>query len=336
MDMAETDRFNDDIMKEVATKYELSLDRLSFVGGFQNFIYEYQASGKEYILRFTPHSHRTIDAVHAELEWVSYLASHGISVSKPIRSADGNSLEVLQAKDSCVIVSAFEKAIGAKIGYPQCLTDTDLFEMCGKFTAQMHVLAKDFTPNSRRHHWRDNYYIRNLANYVPVSQEMVHQSCHELMKEIDRLPKNRDCYGIIHGDINVGNFHVSDSGLTLFDFDECQYSWFVEDIAIQLYYLVYVFGDDSPDERNSQASVFMKHFLKGYTSWATIDQYWIQQIPLFLRLREIIVYTGMHRSYDLDHLDGWSSDYITQSRMRIENGTSIVNVDSFMPDIRGS
>lgn len=34
-------------------------------------------------------------------------------------------------------------------------------------------------------------------------------------------------YGLIHGDINVGHC-MSDQGcLTLFDFDECQCSWYV-------------------------------------------------------------------------------------------------------------
>jgi Ser/Thr protein kinase RdoA (MazF antagonist) len=45
-------------------------------------------------------------------------------------------------------------------------------------------------------------------------------------------------------DIGVGNFLVNDKGVTLFDFDEAQYSWFVEDIAIPMYYLVYVYAGD--------------------------------------------------------------------------------------------
>lgn len=45
-----------------------------------------------------------------------------------------------------------------------------------------------------------------------------------------------------------------------------------------------------------------------------------------LRLREIIVYTGMYRSTDIAQLDQWGLDFITQSRARIESGTSIVDV----------
>lgn len=324
MDEAIKQMFSNDMVREAAFLYGVSPDQITFLGGFQNFIYQYQNVGREFILRFTPSSHRSKDVILAELEWINYLSQHGVSVSKPVLSAKRQLLHVIDGGALYFTVAAFEKASGRKIGYPECLTDTHLFEICGKITTEMHNLAKNFNPISTRHDWRDNYYLRNLATYVPASQSEVHRSCRELINEIDALPKNGDIYGLIHGDINVGNFHVSDNGITLFDFDECQYSWFMEDIAIQLYYLVYVYGDDSIDERTSQASQFMEFFMKGYTSVATIDEYWLRQIPLFLRLREIIVYIGMHRSWDLDNLEGWGKDFITQSKVRIERGIPIV------------
>lgn len=329
MDTVERDRFTDDLLREAAKRYGVPHERLSLIGGFQNFIYEYQVNGQEYILRFTPQSHRTKSAVQAELEWVNYLAHHGISVSQPVTSTSENRLEVIQSKDSNFIVAAFDKAPGRKSGYPECLDDTKLYEQCGKMTGEMHNLARAYKPTSRRHDWRDNYYLKNLAKYVPDTQDKVHLACQKLMEQIDGLPKDRTSFGLIHGDINVGNFHVSDDGITLFDFDECQYSWYVEDIAIQLYYLVYVYGDDCIDDRMSQAKLFMQHFLKGYTFVCTIDEYWLRQIPLFLRLREIIVYVGMHRSWDLDTLDEWARDFIIQSKARIENGISIVDSTFF-------
>jgi Ser/Thr protein kinase RdoA (MazF antagonist) len=115
--------------------------------------------------------------------------------------------------------------------------------------------------------------------------------------------------------------------ITVFDFDEAQYSWFIEDIAIPLYYLVYVYGgEEGKSDRESQVFRFMDHFMKGYIQESSFDHNWLKQIPLFLRLREIIVYTGMHRSADLTNLDEWSRDYLAQSKLRIEKGIPIVDV----------
>ncbi|WP_275589203.1 phosphotransferase enzyme family protein [Paenibacillus sacheonensis] len=155
----------------------------------------------------------------------------------------------------------------------------------------------------------------------------------DLIRTLSALPRDSRTFGLIHGDIGVGNFCVDErGGITLFDFDEAQYSWFVEDIALQLYYLVYVYGgEDGQAYREDQARRFMKHFMRGYLLEHALDDEWLGRIPLFLRLRELIVYIGSFRSWDGDETFGssdnqWFKDWIAESKARIENGIPIVNI----------
>lgn len=40
------------------------------------------------------------------------------------------------------------------------------------------------------------------------------------------LPRDLPCFGICSGDINPSNFHIdTDTGVYLFDFDQCGYGW---------------------------------------------------------------------------------------------------------------
>ncbi|MNC51175.1 hypothetical protein D3C75_1004570 [compost metagenome] len=133
--------------------------------------------------------------------------------------------------------------------------------------------------------------------------------------------------------MGFGNFLVSEQGgITLFDFDEAQYSWFVEDIAIQIYYLVYVYGgEEGRASREEQALRFMNYFMKGYSKENTLDTYWLKQIPVFLKLRELIVYIGAFRNFDGDETfstsdSQWFKDWIRESRDRLENNVPIVDV----------
>lgn len=322
--------FTDQVLQEGARRFGVTAVELTYIGAWQNFIYEYHKDGESFILRFTPSSHRNELAVAAELEWILDLASLGMSVSTPIVSSQGLLTEKIPISESFYLTAAsFVKAKGVKIGYPECLNDTNLYEQLGRFTGKMHTLSKSYHPGEgvRRHSWEDNYYLRSIRKYIPLSQHKVHDQCVALIKEIkDTLPMDANSFGLIHGDINTANFHMHDGNITLFDFDEAQYSWFVEEIAIPLYYLVYVYGDDSYPQRVSQANLFMEHFLKGYTFEYAVDDFWLKQIPLFLRLREIIVYTGMHRNSDVTKLDQWGLDFISQSKKRIENGIPIVDV----------
>ena len=67
--------------------------------------------------------------------------------------------------------------------------------------------------------------LGGLQNFVYGSE---HDGCAaraELMETIVALPRDDGAFGLIHGDMGVGNFTVADDGrITLFDFDEAQYS----------------------------------------------------------------------------------------------------------------
>ncbi|QTH43229.1 phosphotransferase [Cohnella sp. LGH] len=316
--------FNDDIVNEACQRFGLIREQLVFIGGFQNFVYEYQKDNQPYILRFTHSSLRTIEGMKGELDWILYLSDHDLAVSRPIYSAKGHLFEIVHCNDSFFMVTSFVKAPGKRSNYPDCLNDVDLFKNCGRITGKMHKLAMTYNPINRRHEWRQNYYLLNLENFIPPTQALVMESCKNLISSIKNLRRDKESYGLIHGDINVGNFMVDHGVITLFDFDECQYSWYVEDIAIQLYYMVYVYGNDSIQERTLQCQLFMEHFINGYLQENNISSYWLEQMPLFLRLREIIVYVGMYRSLDMSNLNDWTRHFLTQSRARIENGISVI------------
>ncbi|WP_314589823.1 phosphotransferase [Paenibacillus terrigena] len=317
---------NDQLLDQAAITFGLRLSDLQVIGGFQNFVYEYEKNGKNYIFRMTHSSHRNANQVRGELEWIQYLYDHGVSVSRPIPSQHDRLVEVIEQEDSYFIITSFEKALGKKIFYPECMNNDSLSELCGEMTGQIHELSKRYVPSGKsitRHHWTDNYYLTHMKKFIPSHQYEIFEGFGQLTNQINLLNKEAR-YGLIHGDINVANFMLDHNKITLFDFDECQYSWYVEDIAIQLFYMVYVVLNDSIQERNNQARRFLHHFLKGYERHTAMDSESLHNIGLFLRLRELIVYIGMHRSFDLTNLDDWTSTYIQESRVRLEKGIPIV------------
>jgi len=319
--------FLDEHATEGAARFGFSQEELSFIGGFQNFIYSYTREGYKYILRFTPSTLRTQEGLEAELEWIRYLAENGMSVSEPIPSAQGIDVERVIGKMVDFYVTSFRHAPGRKIEYPECLGNPLLYEQCGRLTGHLHELSKRYEPLARRHSWERNEYLLRARKYILPEHAPILRALDELKEHLASLPVNPDNFGLIHGDINVGNFTLDETGeIILFDFDECQYSWYAEDIAIQLYYLLYVFGEDSKSERKVQYELFIEHFERGYTEdGRRLPDGWKDQLSLFLRLREIIVFVGMYRSWDLRQPDDWTRDFLQDSRMRIINGHSLID-----------
>lgn len=330
---------NDDIGKilnEVANRYGLVRDKLvPIIGGYQNLVYEYIQNDKSYILRLSNFSTRNTDEINSELDWCSHLIDYGVPLSKPLLSLNGLVTELVNYNEIKITATLFEKARGAKLSYPEYLNNVEVFKELGRITGRIHNASKEYVPkNKMRHEWLENYYLKNVYNYIPEEKIKIRNTYKNLVNYFKALPHDNNSFGLIHGDINVGNFCISNNEITLFDFDECQYSWFVEDIAIQLFYTVYPFGDDAIDERQAMADKFIKYFMSGYYLENDLDDYWLKKIPEFLKLRELIVHVGIYKKWDLKNLSQWQKDYYTQSAARIEKGIPLVEFKEQWLDIK--
>ena len=165
----------------------------------------------------------------------------------------------------------------------------------------------------------------NLSNAICLlRREWRGQRYKALCAHLRGLPKETQSYGLIHQDAHGSNLVVDDAGrLTLFDFDECAYSWFANDIAIALFYAAVEEADGRAFTRE-----FMRHFLRGYRQVASLDDKWLQEMPAFLKLREIELYTVMHRDFDVRNIDDpWCSHFMQGRKERIEHDVPFVDFD---------
>jgi len=165
----------------------------------------------------------------------------------------------------------------------------------------------------------------DVPDLLPEQQGRVLERFQDLMAHLLSLPRDdRAAYGMIHFDAHGGNFLIDEQGnLALFDFDDCCYSWYVNDIAIVLFYFIV----NSPDPE-ALAAQFLPRFLSGYRQEYDLDSAWLSEIPHFLKLREIDLYAVIHRSFDVDNLtDKWVADFMNGRKARIEAGLPFVNYD---------
>ncbi|MBP1989779.1 phosphotransferase enzyme family protein [Paenibacillus eucommiae] len=319
---------NDDILTESASKYGFHKNDLIDLKGFQNFVYEANKNTKSCILRIAHSSHRSLNLTEAELDWITYLFNHGVNVAAPIRSLEGSLVNITHHEDSYFIATAFKKAPGSKPHYQIFMEDKNLIQKLGRTTGKIHMLSKKYKAkkgSARRSDWKDNNYLIKFAEYVPESYANVIEKTKQFLFELMLLPQDRDSYGLIHGDIHLNNFHVHKDDLTLFDFDECEYNWFVADIANPLFYATPL-KSDGIELRNRSAKRFFDYFMEGYFQENSLETYWLNKIPLFLRLREILVYSGAFRSLDFNNLHPWSKEMIKTTTINIENDLQFLDI----------
>ena len=277
------------------------------LGGFESSVYECRRDDRQYILKITHTLRRTPEYIRGELEFVGYLADHGVQTLRAIESKSGELIEAIDARQGQFLAYAFERSPGRRI--EATYWDPDLFSAWGRLMGRVHSLAKDFRPSDdafRRQQWHQEETLR-LDRYVPASETAVHENATALFARLRDLPRDRSSYGLTHGDLHHRNILLDNGVIHPYDFDDCECSWFASDVAIALYYAA---GFDASTtlalwtdmDRQSFSSHFLKHFMAGYRTENRLDPEWLRHIPDFLRLRALIMYVIGRQHLDTETL----------------------------------
>ncbi len=317
-------RYTDDILQEAMRRYGIAQDRIHLLDGFESFMYEFERDDGDYILRIGHSLRRNIPMIQGEVNWINYLAAGGVPAARAILSQNGKLVEPIDdGQGEQFLATAFVKARG---GHPKRAEWTPrFFEAYGMTIGRMHALSKRYEPDPStwRPQWDDPENL--VGQFLPPSEAIATEKYRALVEYLRALPKDTDSYGLIHQDAHMGNLFVDEAGnLTLFDFDDCVYGWFIYDIAMVLFYSV----PFDPPEAASFAREFMPHFLRGYRSENKLDDAWLQELPHFLKLREVELYAIIHRSFDVNNVDDpWAARFMEGRKQRIETDMPFIDLD---------
>ena len=326
MEKAIHERYNEKILQEAAGRYGIKADQVRLLDGFESFILEFERDDQSYILRLSHSIRRSINLIYGEVDWINYLADGGLRVARAVPSKRGELVEIVEdGQGGQFLATAFVKAPGGP-AWETGQWQTSLFEPYGRFLGRLHALSNDYqlpNPAWKRPEWDDPEMTYTL-DWVPESQLIVREKGRDIMRHLHALPKDDISYGIIHQDAHGGNFFVDDAGrITLFDFDDCVYSWYVYDIAMVVFYALTNHADPV-----GFGSHFWSHFWPGYRAEFDLDPIWLDQMQAFFKLREIDLYAVIHRSFDVENLnDPWVRAFMAGRRERIEKGVPFVDLD---------
>lgn len=262
-----------------------------------NLVYEIDCPPGRRILRLTHTSHHTEDEIIAELDWVNYLIQQGIPASSPLLSRNNRLTECYPVQDSCFVATAFDYAPGHFVDWddPQEWNPA-LIQTFGRIMGRMHRVTKPYDPqhlNQKRPHWEDDDTLRKAAEYLPPDQRQVVEELETLLLKFRSITTTVDDFGLIHCDLNPTNFHVQDGKITLFDFDDCAYNWFINDIAITLpmFSDFYEHGD-----WEFKITQFFQWFMQGYEEENHLDEKWLDYLPASLELQNMITLVALHQA----------------------------------------
>jgi Ser/Thr protein kinase RdoA (MazF antagonist) len=326
-------RFHEPIRDQAARRYGLSPAALTELAAFENFVYEAENDdGDTMILRISHSTRRTVDYTLGEVEFVRYLAAAGLAIAPPIISESGQFVERIDDREpgDYFVVTAFERADGIVFDDAPPLKERywkpPLFRDLGRLFARLHNRAQTYklsSPRLKRQEWYE-YDVVDLDRFAPPEEQLVRDRTARIIERLKELPRTPEHYGLIHADLHPHNFCFADGKVTAFDFDNCEYAWFVKDIAVLLFYVA---RDVAREDRAAAVAAFLPPFLDGYRELRRCDRESLAAVPDMLALQRCMNYALFHQYRDPSLLDDDTLDRWSRFRRDIEADTPVVQLD---------
>lgn len=318
------------ILQQAARRYGADAATLfPLTGGHFTHVYQFEREGNAYVLRLTPPNEEIdLTAMRAILAWVSFLYDHGASVTRPTPSEAGNLVETLRDGDEVILVTAIEKApgvLGETLRFEQWMPA--VFKALGRVVGRLHAVTETYEPAApefQRPHWNGEeglYYLQ-----TPGMPPLVAEKAAPVLAKVKTLPRDPSGYGLIHGDLHGGNFFVdlAETTIMLFDFDDCLYGWYIMDIAMSVFDMLVLTPEK---DKAAFAHRFLRHYLRGYTHERPLETRWLAQLPHFLKLVELDVYTQVYQHHDPTDVTSWVGRFMQDRTSRIRNDVPYVALD---------
>jgi len=260
------------------------------------------------VLRVHRLGYHTEQEIASELAWMDALrADAGVRTPRVLPASDGRQVVTVAeaggpaaAARHCV---RFEFLPGTEPGgEPEGRLTGRHFEELGEITARMHQHAKQWQRPAwfTRFHWDYQAAFGHQARWGrwqdgigvgPAERQVLTRLDDTLRARLKTFGQGPERYGLVHADTRLANLLVHDGTVSVIDFDDSGFSWYLYDLGTAV-----SFFEHSPEVPGLVAS-----WLDGYQKagrLAAEDEAEIWTFIMFRRLL-LVAWIGSHQGVDI-------------------------------------
>ena len=307
-------------LNDLAARWAPGAQVVKLLGKVENLVWRVESPHGLFVLRLTEPTHRSEAALQAELNWLDHLVKLDLPVCRPLLSLAHVQIEKFEYKGQELLVSAFEWLEGVALDKNQKAWSIPVVQSLGKLAAKLHLQGHSLPPEllAARPVWQSNNLIDRAAELLPDDEWLLERltTCRQTMAS---LPQTRPHYGLIHGDIHIGNFLVLDQQVRLFDFDDCHLGWHAQDLALILYSALPLTG---PTE--TFADWFLQQMRTAYITVRPWPELMSETLELFLHWRDLTLILFLKCRWPEQPPERQRA-YLEQLRTRARSGKTLLD-----------
>ncbi len=255
-------------------------------------------SGFKAVLRLHRPGYHRPTAITSELHWMGDLrTSRTIQAPTVVMGKDGNAIQMSGdwgLYNPCMWV-LFDFVPG---DHPDASGDLrDVFTQLGTIAARCHRRVENWSqPEAfERPHWNIDAVFgpdaswgdwRDAPGVTPDVRSVLEQTETRIRARLDAFGALPERFNLIHADMRLANLLVTDGKVTLIDFDDCGFGWFMYEFAASISFM----------EDDARVPDLKQHWLRGYTAVRALSKSDISEIPTFIMMRRmaLLAWIGSH------------------------------------------
>ncbi|QBY02544.1 hypothetical protein E2K80_18860 [Rhodophyticola sp. CCM32] len=222
-------------------------------------VFEARSLAGTFFLRLSPLWWRSREAVACELAFLAHLHQHGCRVAQPVATKLGATS--VEAEGHTAVL--FEAASGHQPGQDDPDWKMRVLPDWGRTLALQHVAAQDFVPpvSSWRDDWRvEPVFAEGLAR-LQRNDPKAAKAADDILNTVENRADSFGPTGFIHADFAPQNYRYQrNTGLTVFDFDNCVRHWQAYDLAVAVSILM----------RSQEGEESIQRLVEGYQEIAPL------------------------------------------------------------------
>lgn len=233
-----------------APAFGLDATEISILSHSENVVCDVtQADGTHVVMRLHRPGYNTVDELESEVLWVAALRDAGMRLPLAIPTVGGSHYTAVDMGDETRQVGVVSWVDGAPLGEAIGASGDSVVEhyaRIGEIAAQIRNHNAVWTPPDgfRRRRWDANGLVGeaplwgrfwDLDTLSPTAQSIFTAAQSTLLDELGSLSIEQDAFGLIHSDLHLGNLMADGDDLTVIDFDDAGYGWFVHELAVALH-----------------------------------------------------------------------------------------------------
>lgn len=261
----------------------------------ENHTYFVEAPAGRSVLRLHRPGYQSRAAIESELAWLAALRGR-LPVPAPLAGRDGCAVQ--ETNGRFAVLFGFE----AGVEPAEDAALAPLFGTLGRYAATLHRQAETWrrpagftrqrwdagTILDANGLWGDWRAAPGVAADVRAALDRVDARLRERLTAYGTGP---DRYGLVHADMRLANLLVDGERVTLIDFDDCGFCWFVYDLAASLSFI----------EMRSDLDQLIAAWCAGYADVRGLSQADLDMIGpmILLRRMALLAWIGSHGETNL-------------------------------------